>query len=666
MQDWWRIGSDLDPREEASRVHGGHIRLFLVGLVVLTALKIVIAASLDLHWDEAYYWQAGQRLALGYADKPFMTALMVRGGTELFGDTLFGVRFLFLWVGVALPFAIYWLALPLVGQRDAILAGAASLVLPATALAGILAYQEATMWLFGLLALGFFERAMRTGSMMAWSLMGLAIALGMMTHYRFALFPISLFVYMLVTARGRGLWRRGGLWLAAGIAALGLLPILIFNFEVGFAGASQQLIGRHPWTFQIAGLRHPLEQATVVSPFLYAALLIVLYRAIGGARRGDERLGLIASFAAVPLVIGLLAGPWLDMDHTQTHWVASGYLPLLVLLPGMLRGIVAEGSTTRVRRVFAVLVPVGGALTVAATLAYGMVSAWPDTLFPTALHRHIRHEFQPWGQIAAPVRAVRKMLAEQQGRAANIALVGGNFLTSAELDFAVQPKGGVFTLDHPRNARNGVALQYWLWGLDATGLRKTRAGESVVVVIEDIDFLYHDEDEVTYLSRACAIFDNVIPKGNIELPGGRRSFRLYTARVKGLAKKTPKTPPLAACAFLPDAYLARPNRGSTVKGKRYVYGWAAGVGVGVKAVDLLVDGRVVLRLTYGGGIDFNQPGVYRVKPGLDDPNYPRIAFGGTWDSGTVPEGPHQVAIRIYHDDGTQRDFGERSIFVVHP
>ena len=98
-------------------------RAVVVTFLLLTAARCLVAARLDLFGDEAFYWQCGQRPAIAYADHPPITAMLVRLGSELLGDRPLGVRFFFLLAGAALPFAVFHLARPLVGRRDAWWAG---------------------------------------------------------------------------------------------------------------------------------------------------------------------------------------------------------------------------------------------------------------------------------------------------------------------------------------------------------------------------------------------------------------------------------------------------------------------------------------------------------------------------------------------------------------
>jgi len=62
-------------------------------LVLFTLLRALYAGVAELRTDEAYYWTWSRESVASFLDHPPMVAWMVRLGTALFGDTLFGVRF---------------------------------------------------------------------------------------------------------------------------------------------------------------------------------------------------------------------------------------------------------------------------------------------------------------------------------------------------------------------------------------------------------------------------------------------------------------------------------------------------------------------------------------------------------------------------------------------
>ncbi|MFQ5953584.1 MAG: ArnT family glycosyltransferase [Kiloniellales bacterium] len=651
---------------------GGHMLIWamVAFYLAVTAAKVVIAANLDLFWDEAYYWQASSRLDVGYADKPFMTALLVRIGTLVAGDTRLGVRLAYLMIGAAFPFAIYTLAHPLVGRRDAVLAAGASLIMPITALMGVLAFQDIPMLLFGVLALASFERARRTDDLSHWLLAGLFCGLGFSTHYRFVPFVLGLFAYLVLTRRGRALWRRQGLWLATALAVLGLLPILIFNLETGFASFQFQVVDRNPWQFQARGLRFPLEQAIAVTPLLFVALMATLIDAARRAWKGDDGRALMAICAAVYLGFYLVLNPWADQKHFNLHWPAAGYVPLLVLLPEALRRFAAGGAKALgrgLRRGLAALIPVTGGLVVCGALIYLATAAWPAAPFADRLVRQVRHhDLIAWSQLADRVAGLLRtdLAAAEGGRAV---LVGGHYRVASALDFILQPGQKVYVLDHRRNLKDGYQLQYVLWRLDEASLRREQAGATALIVHEDRRFWFNAHRELAWRARLCSVFDGLRQVDDLELPAGSRYFLIYSGRVRGpdgprTAARHAPAPGPGNCATLPAAYIARPQRRDRVEGRVQVWGWAVDDAVGVAEVEVLVDGRAVGRAEYGGG----WPRVRELMPGSSDPNHPNVGFSLYWDSTTVGEGAHRLAIRVRSNDGRTRTLAPRTIFVVHP
>src|ERR1043165_846401 len=69
------------------------VRLALYSLLAITAFHFWFATRLDLVEDEAYYWLWSKHFALSYRDKGPLVAWVISLGTQIFGDTVFGIRF---------------------------------------------------------------------------------------------------------------------------------------------------------------------------------------------------------------------------------------------------------------------------------------------------------------------------------------------------------------------------------------------------------------------------------------------------------------------------------------------------------------------------------------------------------------------------------------------
>ena len=61
-------------------------------LLAATVVRLMVAATMPLSADEAYYRVWAHALAPGYLDHPPMVALWIRAGTAVAGDTALGIR----------------------------------------------------------------------------------------------------------------------------------------------------------------------------------------------------------------------------------------------------------------------------------------------------------------------------------------------------------------------------------------------------------------------------------------------------------------------------------------------------------------------------------------------------------------------------------------------
>ena len=82
-----------------------------VGILLGLALfRCWYSTRLDLVPDEAYYWLWAQHLDWAYRDKGPLIAWTLSLTTHLFGDTVFGVRFLAVLLAAGTGWEIYRLA----------------------------------------------------------------------------------------------------------------------------------------------------------------------------------------------------------------------------------------------------------------------------------------------------------------------------------------------------------------------------------------------------------------------------------------------------------------------------------------------------------------------------------------------------------------------------
>ncbi|MGH8090385.1 MAG: glycosyltransferase family 39 protein [Rudaea sp.] len=485
---------------------------FWVVWTVLLIAKIVLAAQLAPFGDEAWYWQESRHPAWGYSDLPPLTAWLIAAGEAAFGHGTLAMRAPFLLLGALLPLLIVRIAARISGTMDGWRAGMLALGLPLLATLGIFALPDVPLTFASALALDAIERAARTRRLRDWALLGVALALAWLAHYRAATLLAAGLAFFALTPRGRALWRDPGLWLALGIMCLGIVPMLAFNATHAWAALDFQLVQRNPWSFHADALVQPLEQALVCTPMFYGLLLWALWRT--WTRRGENApWDLLLCCAAVPILAYFLLGLFADDTRFRAHWPLPGYLPLLVVLPALLR----ESRIARWLRVSTLVLLVLGSTLAFAYLGIAAIPGGADVL---ARMKAFPQQFVGWREAAAQTGA---LLA--QPRFADSTLVADNFMLAAELDFALGGKRVVYTLDHPINAKHGRAPQLAMWGRDEAGLRALGAGHGVLLVVEP--GARRERERAAWLDTLCSRVGDLAPVARLDSYAGRKRYRWY-------------------------------------------------------------------------------------------------------------------------------------------
>jgi 4-amino-4-deoxy-L-arabinose transferase-like glycosyltransferase len=481
----------------------------------LLAAKAIAAANMNLFGDEAFYFQCARRLYVCYCDHPFMTALLVRLGTIVAGDTTLGVRLMFLVVGLGIPLGVFWLARPLVGRRDAWLAMGASLLVPTLGLISTVAVPDVPLLALSVLSLAAFERATRKGGTLRWLLAGMLTALGLSTHYRFALFPCAAFLYLVGTLHGRSCLRKPGPWLGSVAMCTGFLPALLFNLQQNWAPIKFQGIARHNAGFDFENiLMHLPEQLATVSPLFYIALLFVLVVMWRRAINGDDRSALLAIFSSTFLGVYFFLSPWSDSSNAHMHWPLPGYLPLLVLLPATIRSFLGRQPTVA-RTSMAMMVPGLGGMLILLILS--------DVSFGVLEMRFLHSPFIGWEKGSQQALTYVQKFEDSLGSPAIV--VSDNYILAGQSEFFLPDNVAVYTLDnYRRNQRHGRSLQYRIWNLGEEGLRGN-AGKNALIIVEKAATAKRNRN--AWMLHIKSFFESVEYIGELEVPGVKNKTRCF-------------------------------------------------------------------------------------------------------------------------------------------
>ena len=628
-------------------------RWLALAMLPLLGIKLYLAARLDLYSDEVFYWLASTRLALAYSDLPFMTSLLAGLGATLDPGNPLAVRALFLLLGSGVPLLVYWIALPITGRTRAWESALLAVCLPLGGFLGLLAVPDVPLLIFGLLSLGCFERAVRTDSAGYWAGTGVAVALGLATHYRFILYPVAVVLYLLAFKPAGTLWRRPGLWLAIGIGALGLVPVIWFNLTHNLASASFYLVERHPWTFQPAGLLHLGKQSALVTPPLYALLGVALWQMLGQARRGDSNAALLSSVALVNLLVYLLLAPWTDASSTSIHWPLSGYFPLLIFAPAALSSLfqwVRLRYGMSVARTVRLAIPVLGYCgSLVALLAVGS-QAFQGPLQALLGTGVLSNKMAGWREFAAHTDSLLQREYPDQSPL----LVTDNYYTAAQLRFAGIGTE-VYTIDNDKAVRDGRRLQLALWKMDAAALTEA-ADRPILLVTEDSTLTVPDTELV--MSTVCRVVGDLYYLSGLSLYEGDKRFSYY--RSAGIVDRfTSSAYESHSCPYPAWAWLETPTPGSALSGSVPVTGWAFKEDLGIESVELMLDGTMITPLPYG----IARADVVTVMNVNSDPNAPRLGFSAQLDTRSLRNGTYTLSLRLRDMRGVESAYGSRSVTI---
>ena len=162
-------------------------RWFATAIFLLFVLRLAVAAITPLSADEAYYWLWSKHLALSYLDHPPMVAFVIRAGTEIFGDTSLGVRFvpwLLSSIAATSSQAVGRAGALLLGDEDAgIIAALIFAVMPMTGIETLVATPDAPQVAAAAFLLWTLAKLQDSGRGAWWCGAGAAAGLGLLSKY---------------------------------------------------------------------------------------------------------------------------------------------------------------------------------------------------------------------------------------------------------------------------------------------------------------------------------------------------------------------------------------------------------------------------------------------------------------------------------------------------
>ena len=341
---------------------------YLPLLTALMLLRLVAAAFGPLSPDESYYWLWAQHPALGYYDHPPMVAWWIMVSTSVFGHSALAVRLPFVLSFVGLSWLMWDSARFLFSDaiaKRALLWHNACLLLSIGSVIATPDPPSVLMWAGGLWALC---RLIATGKGWWWLVFGLFAGLGVEAKYTNLFLGLGVLVWFAMDKPARRCLATPWPWLGAIVAAVLMLPNILWNAGHGWITVVKQFgrIGADHLTVQY------LVELILTQPLLLNVLIFVfvVIGMLAAFQNTDSRLRLLAALP-LPLVAYLLVHVF--HDRIQGNWPAPIY-PGLVLLGAVMAEGMTEGKIMRAKNLAA---PFGIAVSAIALVVLGLAGVVP-------------------------------------------------------------------------------------------------------------------------------------------------------------------------------------------------------------------------------------------------------------------------------------------------
>jgi 4-amino-4-deoxy-L-arabinose transferase-like glycosyltransferase len=331
------------------------VTAMVVLIAVSTLLRIVAGGSVGLGIGESYYYAAARHLSPSYFDQPPLAAFLAGLSLRLFGvasGLVLRAPFIALFAGST--WIMFLVGRRMFGPWQGFWAAVLLNLTPVFGLSvGVFFQPEGPLMFFWLATLYCVAPLMLAPASVRdpqrqWMVAGLMLGLAMLSKYSALFLAVGTGIYMLGRRDLRRSLPQPAPLIAAAVAALCLVPVVIWN-------------GQHAWVsflwqgsrgtayrgFHIDWLVHNLSgQAIELTPWLLLALIIEPFRALGSNAPDRDARRLLACIALPPILAFTAVSSYADVGN-HFHWGTPGYLTLLVGLGATVHGWFSRGRMAR-------------------------------------------------------------------------------------------------------------------------------------------------------------------------------------------------------------------------------------------------------------------------------------------------------------------------------
>ena len=218
-------------------IHNYKILIWLIGFQLF---RLVLLPFMGLMPQDAYYYLYGQNLSLSYFDHPGMIGYLLRFFTELFGTSVFVVKFTDFFITSITLLSFYKLASYFLSAHKL---ARALVLISSTIFISILSFNstpDVPLLLFWTLSLICLYKAIFENKKWFFILGGIAMGLAFNSKYTALLLQIGLLLFLLFSKKHRKLLISPWLWGAILVSIAVTFPVWYWNYQHDFASFTFQ------------------------------------------------------------------------------------------------------------------------------------------------------------------------------------------------------------------------------------------------------------------------------------------------------------------------------------------------------------------------------------------------------------------------------------------
>ena len=301
--------------------------------------RLILLPFMGLMPQDAYYYLYGQNLSLSYFDHPGMIGYLLRIFTDLFGQSIFVVKFADFLITSLTILSFYKLASYFLSKQKL---QRAILLLTSTIFISILSFNstpDVPLLLFWTLSLICLYKAIFEEKKWFWILGGIAMGLAFNSKYTALLLQIGLIGFLIFSNKYRKLFFSPWFWTSILLSILITYPVWYWNFQNEFASFVFQSSERtssisefkiSPKNF-FGAIGH---QMFLLIPILFLVIGVITYKYLKRALLKlkipqAKTLFLLAFF--IPTFVGFFS-------LTPIYWVKLNWM-----MPSYITGIIIAG-----------------------------------------------------------------------------------------------------------------------------------------------------------------------------------------------------------------------------------------------------------------------------------------------------------------------------------